>query len=124
MAAFCEKWSNLGKVIIVAALDGTFQRKPFGQVLELVPMAEKVSKLSAVCMGCGKDAAFSRRITCETAVEVIGGADKYVAMCRNCYNKQDAIAAKHAALAPVKLKEGEEFAQTAARQLSACNSSP
>jgi hypothetical protein len=33
------------------------------------------------------DAAFSQRITNETAVEVIGGSEKYVAACRECFFK-------------------------------------
>ena len=36
----------------------------FGNILELVPLAEKVDKLNAVCMQCFKDASFSKRI-CE-----------------------------------------------------------
>ena len=31
---FCEAQANLGKVVIVATLDGTFQRKVFGRVCE------------------------------------------------------------------------------------------
>jgi len=88
---FCEKLANIGKTVIVAALDGTFQRKPFGSVLELVPLAEQVTKLSAVCTSCFKDAAFSKRIGSEMEVEVIGGADKYVAVCRQCYAMKDII---------------------------------
>lgn len=87
LVEFCETEANHGKTVIVAALDGTFQRKPFGRVLELVPLAESVTKLSAVCMICRKDAAFSRRLGRETAVEVIGGEDKYMAVCRSCYTR-------------------------------------
>ncbi len=72
-------------MVIVAALDGTFERKPFGEVLSLIPHADDVSKLKAVC-ACGKDAPFSHRTTKETAVEVIGGGDKYEALCRACYD--------------------------------------
>lgn len=85
LVPFCEAMANAGKTVIVAALDGTFQRKPFGSVLELVPLAESVVKLSAVCMICFADAAFSKRLGTETEVEVIGGADKYVAVCRACF---------------------------------------
>ena len=49
-------------------------------------MAEKVDKLHAVCMVCYGDAAFSKRISSETEVEVIGGSDKYMAVCRTCFN--------------------------------------
>ncbi|XP_006790747.1 thymidine kinase, cytosolic [Neolamprologus brichardi] len=82
---FCEEMANLGKTIIVAALDGTFQRKAFGNILNLVPLAESVVKLHAVCMQCFKEAAYTKRIGAEKEVEVIGGADKYQAVCRKCY---------------------------------------
>ena len=41
-----------GKIVLVAALDGTFQRLPFPEMLALVPLAEAVTKLQAVCMVC------------------------------------------------------------------------
>jgi thymidine kinase len=82
---FCEAMANAGKQVIVSALDGTFQRKPFGTILELIPLAEDVAKLTAVCAVCYHSAAFSKRITRESEVEVIGGADKYFAVCRGCY---------------------------------------
>ena len=79
--------ANMGKIVIVAALDGTYQRKPFKHVLELVPLAEKVTKLSSICMYCKRNAAFSHRISSEKDVEIIGGAEKYVALCRSCHLK-------------------------------------
>ncbi|XP_053489931.1 thymidine kinase, cytosolic isoform X1 [Ictalurus furcatus] len=82
---FCEAMANMGKTIIVAALDGTFQRKPFGNILNLVPLAESVVKLNAVCMQCFKEASYTKRLGAEQEVEVIGGADKYQAVCRVCY---------------------------------------
>lgn len=86
---FCEEMANMGKTVIVAALDGTFQRQPFGHVLNLIPLAESVVKLQAVCMVCYKDAAFTKRLGMEKKVEIIGGADKYMAVCRTCYNLPD-----------------------------------
>ncbi|XP_015906583.1 thymidine kinase, cytosolic [Parasteatoda tepidariorum] len=82
---FAEKMANNGKVVIVAALDGTFQRKEFGDILLLVPLAESVIKLTAVCMICFEEASFTKRIGNETELEVIGGTDKYMAVCRRCY---------------------------------------
>jgi thymidine kinase len=38
VVTFSEKMANLGKVVLVAALDGTFQRKPFGCILDLIPL--------------------------------------------------------------------------------------
>lgn len=49
---FCEVLANMNKIVVVAALDGTFERKPFGNIINLIPLAEKVSKLNAVCVYC------------------------------------------------------------------------
>lgn len=91
----------MGKIVIVAALDGTFQRKPFGKVLNLIPLSETVTKLSAVCVLCQDDAAFSVRLSNETAVEVIGGADKYIAVCRTCYHETTSGRVDQAKLADI-----------------------
>lgn len=64
--------ANSGKTVIVAALDGTFQRQPFGSILNLVPMAESVIKLKAVCMICFSDAAFTKRLGAEQEVREMG----------------------------------------------------
>ena len=84
---FAEIMADRGKIVIVAALDGTFERKPFGTILNLIPIAESVIKLSAVCNTCFREAAFTKRISNEKEVEVIGGSDKYLAVCRQCYHK-------------------------------------
>ena len=89
--SFVEDMANAGKMVIVAALDGTYQKRPFGRVLELVPLAESVIKLSAVCMMCKRDAAFSQRISSEREVEVIGGPEKYVALCRACHLRYTSV---------------------------------
>ncbi|XP_040496056.1 thymidine kinase, cytosolic isoform X2 [Ursus maritimus] len=85
---FSETMANAGKTVIVAALDGTFQRKAFGTILNLVPLAESVVKLTAVCMECFREAAYTKRLGSEKEVEVIGGADKYHSVCRLCYFKK------------------------------------
>jgi len=82
---FCEEMAQLNKTVIVAALDGDYQRKAFGPILELVPLAESVVKLNAVCMHCHGEGAFTKRLGAETELEVIGGADKYMAACRHCH---------------------------------------
>jgi len=82
---FCEDMAKLRKTVIVAALDGDYQRKPFGNIIGLVPLAESVVKLSAVCMCCYGEGSFTKRICNDTQIEVIGGADKYMAACRDCH---------------------------------------
>lgn len=82
---FCEDMANRGKTVVVAALDGTFERKSFGAILGLVPLAEDVLKLKAVCNMCKGEAAFTKRTTDEKEVELIAGNDKYMAVCRPCF---------------------------------------
>jgi len=40
-------------------------------------------------MGCKREAPFSRRLTNETEVQVIGKEDKYMSVCRTCYFKPE-----------------------------------
>lgn len=85
--AFCDFNANHGRVVIVASLDSTFDRQPFGYAHNLVSIADSVTKLSAVCMVCGADAIFSQRIDAnDTRTTVVGGAEAYRAVCRACYN--------------------------------------
>jgi thymidine kinase len=84
---FCDKHANMGRIVIVAALDSDANRKPFGSVCDLMAKAERVTKLSAVCMVCRtRDAPFTKRLVASDAVELIGGADLYEARCRGCWN--------------------------------------
>ncbi len=53
--------ANNKKHVIVAALDSTFERKPFKNVIGLVPISESIIKLDAICIGCRNMASFSRR---------------------------------------------------------------
>lgn len=87
--SFTERMANEGKTVIVAALDGSYQRTGFGDILNLIPLSESVIKLTAVCMMCFDEASFTKRIGNEKELEVIGGAEKYMAVCRRCYFKDE-----------------------------------
>jgi thymidine kinase len=75
-----------GKKIYVSGLDGDFQRKKFGQILDLIPLCDKVTKLTSLCSLCknGEPAIFSMRLTSETQQTLIG-SDNYAPVCRACY---------------------------------------
>uniref|UniRef100_A0A914RYF0 Thymidine kinase n=1 Tax=Parascaris equorum TaxID=6256 RepID=A0A914RYF0_PAREQ len=60
-------------------------RRRFKNVLDMCPFSEDVIKLNAVCTGCGEDASFTKRLTSNTDLELIGGREMYTAMCRQCY---------------------------------------
>jgi len=75
------------KSIYISALDGDFKRNKFGEVLDLIPYCDKVTKLHALCAYCknGRSALFSKRITNEVG-QVVIGTDNYKPLCRKCYN--------------------------------------
>lgn len=88
LVSFCTMVADKGKTVYVSALDGDYQRKPFGKVCELIPHCEHVDKLAAVCMMCHQhEGNFTRRTVSSDKQELIGGADMYVAACRKCYNQ-------------------------------------
>ncbi|KAK3000036.1 hypothetical protein RJ639_022633 [Escallonia herrerae] len=83
---FCSKAADGdGKTVIVAGLDGDYLRRSFGSVLDIIPIADSVTKLSARCELCGKQALFTLRKTQETERELIAGADVYMPVCRKHY---------------------------------------
>ena len=55
------------------------------QVLDLIPVSDSVTKLTADCACCGQPALFSLRIAADQRQEVVGGADKYAPVCRHHY---------------------------------------
>ncbi|XP_042031001.1 thymidine kinase a-like [Salvia splendens] len=81
----CKAADHDGKTVIIAGLDGDYLRRSFGSVLDVIPIADSVTKLSARCEVCGKRALFTLRKTDETKTEVIAGADVYMPVCRNHY---------------------------------------
>ena len=74
------------KEVYVCGLDGDFKREIFGDILKLIPICDKVTKLNAICKMCcnGTKAIFSKRITKEMEQKVIG-SDNYIPVCRKCY---------------------------------------
>ncbi|CAL0309122.1 unnamed protein product [Lupinus luteus] len=83
---FCrEAADHDGKTVIVAGLDGDYLRRSFGSVLDIIPLADSVTKLTARCEICGKRAFFTLRKTQETEIELIGGVDVYMPVCRQHY---------------------------------------
>ena len=87
LVAFCQKAADEdGKYVILAGLDGDFKRNKFGYVLDVIPLADSVEKLSALCHYCQDRAVFSKRIQGDAVrQELIGGAESYVSVCRRCY---------------------------------------
>lgn len=80
---FCIKWcETYNKNIIVCGLDSDFQRKPIGQMNELMSICDNIEKLKALCNICkdGTPALFSWRNTNDKQQIVIG--TDYIPVCR------------------------------------------
>jgi len=73
--------------IVVTGLDGDSDRNPFGDILKLIPLAEEVERLSALCSICkdGTLAHFSKALIAKEEQISIGGANCYVPVCRKHY---------------------------------------
>ncbi len=72
----------LGKRVILAGLDTTFANEPFGPVPALMALADKVTKLNAVCMTCGAPAIHTQRLGTSKELVMVGAAGMYEARCR------------------------------------------
>lgn len=84
--------SNRGHHVVIAGLSGTFTQLPFPNIVALIPHAESVIHLSAVCE-CGGNAHFT---ICRNPAPLanptglfhdnamVGGSEKYKALCRRC----------------------------------------
>jgi len=85
---FVSKLLLYNKRVYVCGLDGDFERKKFGQILDLIPLCDKVEKLTALCSSCkdGTRAIFSMRLT-EEKEQTVVGSENYIPVCRNCYNE-------------------------------------
>ena len=53
--------ARAGTTVVVAGLCVTFDGRPFEPLASLMALAEDVTKLTAVCSVCGRDAAFHQR---------------------------------------------------------------
>lgn len=77
------------KKVYICGLDGDFERKKFGSMLDLIPICDKVYKLTSLCSICkdGTLGIFSMRLTNEKEQTVVG-YDNYIPVCRTCYENQ------------------------------------
>ena len=87
LTEYVDKWVNEYKAsVYVCGLDGDFQQKKIGSILDIVPIADSITKLTSVCKICNgmNKAIFTHRITQETQ-QVVIGSENYIPVCRNCY---------------------------------------
>jgi len=85
---YCTRWADTLPVhIVVAGLDGDSNRCPFGDMLRLIPHAEEVERLTALCAVCcdGTVGMYSKRMIADDRLVAIGGAESFMPVCRKHY---------------------------------------
>jgi thymidine kinase len=93
LVSVCEALAASGLSVICAGLDRDYRGLPFGPMPELLSIADRVTKLQAVCVQCGGDATLSQRLVdgapapFDDATVVVGGAERYEARCRGCFER-------------------------------------
>ncbi|MFX3624416.1 MAG: thymidine kinase [Ectobacillus sp.] len=86
-----QELANRGYRVIVAGLDQDFRGLPFGQVPQLMAIAEHVTKLQAVCSVCGAPASRTQRLINERPASfhdpiiLVGALESYEPRCRHCH---------------------------------------
>lgn len=86
IANVCEELAARGIRVIVAGLDMDYKGKPFGQMPNLLAIADYITKLHAICVVCGNIANISYRKSADEGQVVLGEKDKYEPRCRHCYH--------------------------------------
>lgn len=80
----CAELALKGMRVIVAGLDMDFKGRPFGQMPNLLAIADYITKLHAICVVCGNIANVSYRKVPEENQVLIGEQDLYEPRCRVC----------------------------------------
>ena len=73
--------------LVIAGLDGDFNRKPIGEILNLIPFSDECIKKNSKCIKCKDrtDAPFTFKLSTDNNVIDVGSVDKYIPLCRNHY---------------------------------------
>lgn len=87
----CEELANSGIRVIVGGLDMDFKGEPFKIMANLLARAEKIDKLTAICVKCGEPATRSQRLVngeparADDEIVLVGGNESYEPRCRSCH---------------------------------------
>lgn len=84
IAPVCEALALKGMRVIVAGLDMDYMGKPFGQMPNLLAIADYITKLHAICVVCGNIANVSYRKINTGGQVLLGEKDIYEPRCRVC----------------------------------------
>ena len=87
LVEFVLQIERLNKIVIIAGLDGDSNRKPFGQILQCIPLCDEVVKLTAMDMvkKDGSAAIFTKRVNQDRQTVLVGAEESYQAVSRDSF---------------------------------------
>ncbi|WP_040606700.1 thymidine kinase [Salsuginibacillus kocurii] len=89
--AVAEHLAYCGHHVVLAGLDQDFRGEAFPHMMQLMALAEEVTKLRAVCPNCGATASRTQRLIdgepahYEDEIILVGASESYEPRCRNCH---------------------------------------
>ena len=83
----CNTLANSGIRVIIAGLDMDFLGSPFGQIPQLLSIADHITKVHAICVDCGSVANYSFRTIDDNKLVALGEKNNYKPLCRICFDK-------------------------------------
>lgn len=85
LITMCHQIANMGKDIVISGLDMDAFGVPFKTMPPILSIADSIVKLKAICDYCKEEKAnFTYRKDTSTEQELVGGKEKYGAICRDC----------------------------------------
>ena len=85
------EWAKNGKRVFISALNGDRHQNEWKATQEMIPLADEIIFLKAVCSRCGSyEASFSYKVndTSAAQVDIGGSAESFIALCRGCLLKE------------------------------------
>lgn len=88
LVPFVKKMLSINKIVLIAGLDGNYKQEPFGNIHELICIADEYKKKYALCSICndGSKAMFTKKhsfiMSPSDSCIMIGSKDKYIPVCR------------------------------------------
>ena len=77
---------DMDKDVLVAGLSGDSEMNPWPVISSLIPMAGEIIHCRALCVKCHRPAAFTKKLIPGGDRVDVGGKEKYMACCFDCYN--------------------------------------
>ena len=85
LVEICEELALMGKIVLIASLNGDFKMEPFPVIQRVISKSDKIKLLKAYCFNCHKDAKFNLKIEPCNKNILIGSVDLYKPVCRACH---------------------------------------